>query len=107
MALVFTKANDSPLDRRNFHTMWRRATRAAGVSPYHFHDLRHLAATVAAVSGATTRELMRRMGHSSLRAALIYQHAAEDRDRAIAEAMSKLAEAHPLPRLQSVGRGEA
>jgi integrase len=35
-----------------------------------------LAATMAAVSGATTRELMRRMGHSSQRAALIYQHAA-------------------------------
>lgn len=77
-ALVFTKANGSMLDRRNFHTMWRRATRKAGVADYHFHDLRHLAATMAAVSGATTRELMRRMGHASQRAALIYQHATED-----------------------------
>jgi integrase len=106
-ALMFTKANGSMLDRRNFHTMWRRATRKAGVDDYHFHDLRHLAATMAAVSGATTRELMRRMGHASQRAALIYQHATEDRDRAVAEAMSRLVEPQPLPALRSVDDGKA
>ena len=106
-ALVFTKANGSTLDRRNFHTMWRRATRKAGVASYHFHDLRHLAATMAAVSGATTRELMRRMGHASQRAALIYQHATEDRDRAVAEAMSRLIEPQPITSLRSVGDGQA
>ncbi|MFC9630398.1 integrase [Streptomyces mirabilis] len=34
---------------------------------------------------ASTRELMTRMGHSSSRAALIYQHMTSDRDRAIAD----------------------
>ncbi|WP_435877623.1 hypothetical protein [Streptomyces halstedii] len=34
--------------------------------------------------GATTRELMQRMGHSSVRAALIYQHLVNSRDRTIA-----------------------
>jgi integrase len=96
-ALVFTKESGVSLDRNNFHTMWRRATRAAGVPDYHFHDLRHLAATMAAVCGATTRELMHRMGHSSSRAALIYQHATEDRDLAIAEAMSRLVAPKPMP----------
>jgi integrase len=96
-ALVFTKASGVSMDRTNFHTMWRRATRAAGVPDYHFHDLRHLAATMAAITGATTRELMSRLGHSSSRAALIYQHATEDRDLAIAEAMSRLVEPQPLP----------
>ena len=38
-----------------------------------------------AMSGASTRELMRRMGHASMRAALIYQHASDERDRAIAD----------------------
>jgi integrase len=38
-----------------------------------FHDLRHLAATLAAISGATTKQLMARLGHSSPHAALIYQ----------------------------------
>jgi hypothetical protein len=35
---------------------------------------------------------MRRGGHANPRAALRYQHATEDRDRALAEALGKLAE---------------
>jgi hypothetical protein len=54
---------------------------------FHFHDLRHTGNTLAAASGASTRELMHRMGHGSMRAALIYQHAASDRDREIAAAL--------------------
>jgi hypothetical protein len=54
----------------------------------HFHDLRNTAGTIAA-SGASTRELMHRMGHASMRAALIYQHATSERDREIAKAMDR------------------
>jgi len=36
---------------------------------------------------------MARMGHSSPRAALIYQHATEERDVAIAEGLSRLVNA--------------
>jgi hypothetical protein len=43
-----------------------------------------------AEAGATTRELMHRMGHGSMRAALIYQHATSDRDRQIADGLSRL-----------------
>jgi hypothetical protein len=39
---------------------------------------------------------MRRMGHSSVRAALIYQHATDDRDQAIAKALNALIEAEML-----------
>jgi len=42
---------------------------------------------MAAATGASLRELMERMGHSSSRAALIYQHASRDRDEAIAAAL--------------------
>jgi integrase len=41
--------------------------------------------TIAATGGATTRELMRRMGHSSVRAALVYRHLVNGRDREIAD----------------------
>jgi hypothetical protein len=37
------------------------------------------------------KELMARLGHSSTRAALIYQHATRDRDQAIAKALGELA----------------
>jgi hypothetical protein len=44
-------------------------------------------------TGASLRELMGRMGHSTTRAALIYQHRTTVRDRLIAAAMSQLVEA--------------
>jgi hypothetical protein len=55
-----------------------------------FHDLRHAAGTPAARTGATAKELMARLGHSSSRAAMIYQHAAEERDRLIAERLDAM-----------------
>jgi hypothetical protein len=50
----------------------------------------HTANQLADASGATTRELMHRMGHRSMQAALIYQHAISARDRSIANALSAL-----------------
>ena len=47
---------------------------------------------LAAQTGATLAELMARLGHSTHQAAMRYQHAAQGRDRQIADAMSKLAE---------------
>jgi hypothetical protein len=41
------------------------------------------------MTGASTRELMSRMGHSSARAALIYQHATSQRDRTLANSLAK------------------
>ena len=40
--------------------------------------------------GASMKELMARLGHSSTRAARIYQHATKDRAQAIAEALGIL-----------------
>lgn len=45
---------------------------------------------MAAAEGASLRELMERMGHSSPRAALIYLHATRERDRKIAAGMGKV-----------------
>ncbi|MFF0525343.1 tyrosine-type recombinase/integrase [Actinomadura nitritigenes] len=58
-------------------------------SDLHFHDLRHVGNTLAATTGASLKELMSRMGHASSRAALIYQHASQDRDKAIAAALGE------------------
>jgi integrase len=61
------------------------------VPSVHSHDLRHTGGTLAAATGASLKELMARLGHSSTRAALIYQHATRDRDQAIAVALGGLA----------------
>jgi integrase len=62
-----------------------------GLEGLRFHDLRHTAATLAAAAGATTRELMERMGHTSPAVALRYQHVMADRQGAIAAALDGLA----------------
>jgi integrase len=64
----------------------------AGVPTLRWHDLRHTGAVLAAQTGATLAELMARLGHSTPTAALRYQHAALDRDKVIADALSRLAE---------------
>ncbi len=71
---------------------YHRARRVAGRPDLRVHDLRHSAATMAAQAGATLAELMARMGHSTTKAALVYQHVAEGRDRIIADRMALLAE---------------
>ncbi len=89
--LIFTGPRGAPLRRNNFHrsVRWAEAIAAAGLPEgFRFHDLRHTGNTLTAASGASTRELMHRMGHASMRAALIYQHATNDRDRQIAAALN-------------------
>jgi integrase len=96
--LVFVGAKGSPLRRTHFRPKWLAACRAAGVEEgLHFHDLRHTANTLAAATGASTKELMARMGHASSRAALLYQHATEDRDAAIARALDEAWTGHLAP----------
>jgi integrase len=88
---VFIGPKGGQLRRSNFRDDWIAARTKAGVtSELHFHDLRHTGNTLASSAGASTRELMTRMGHSSTRAALVYQHMTSDRDRAIADKLGAM-----------------
>lgn len=69
-----------------------RARLMIGRPTLHFHDLRHTGLTLAAQAGGTSAELGYRGRQSTLSAAMRYQHAAKGRDKAIAEALSKMAE---------------
>ena len=73
------------------HQSWRNARAAAGREDLRIHDLRHTGATMAAITGATLAELQQRLGHSTVSAALRYQHAARGRDVEIASKLSELA----------------
>ncbi|GAA4548842.1 site-specific integrase [Streptomyces collinus] len=68
---VFVGAKGATPRRNHFNRLWRKACEDAGIKGLHFHDLRHTGNTLAASTGASTRELMSRMGHSTARAALI------------------------------------
>ncbi|HEY3008755.1 MAG TPA: site-specific integrase [Micromonosporaceae bacterium] len=89
-ALVFTGVTGAALRRSNFQrtARWAQSVAAVGLPRFHFHDLRHTGNNLAAATGANLRDLMHRMGHASTRAAIIYQHATEQRDREIAAALS-------------------
>ena len=71
---------------------WHKARTAIGRPDLRFHDLRHSGLTWSAATGASVAELMRRAGHASQAAALRYQHATDDRDRVLADALAGLAE---------------
>ncbi len=89
-ALVFTGPSGRPLRRSNFNKQagWERARTTLGVPHLHLHDLRHTGNTLAAgTPGTSTRDLMERMGHDTMRAALIYQHSTRDAGRRIADAL--------------------
>jgi integrase len=89
-SLLFYGEKGGPLRVHVFQDKWDGARRTLGLAEPHFHDLRHVANTLTAASGASTKELMYRMGHASPAAALRYQHATRDRDAALAAALSDL-----------------
>jgi integrase len=78
-----------------------RARIRVGMDLFTFHDLRHTGQTHAAAAGASLKDLMKCLGHSSAATATRYLHAVEGRDAEIAQALSDLAEhgdAAKLPR---------
>jgi integrase len=96
-ALVFPAASGGHMAPSSLYAVFYPARERAGRPDLRFHDLRHSGAVLAAATGATLAELMARLGHSTVSAAMRYQHAAADRDKAIAEALSKLAEGTVTP----------
>jgi hypothetical protein len=86
--LLFPSGRGGSLHHRTFGNWWNKAREAAGRPDLRFHDLRHTGATMLAQEGATIAELMDRLGHTTPKAALVYQHAAADRDQLMAERLS-------------------
>jgi integrase len=88
--LLFPARHGEQIAPSTLYKVYYPARRKAGRPDLRFHDLRHTGAVLAASTGATLAELMARLGHSTPGAALRYQHAAQGRDKAIADALSKL-----------------
>jgi len=88
---VFVGEKGGPVRELVWEGHWKRARTEVGLVPgFRFHDLRHTANTLTASTGASTRELMHRLGHASPAAALRYQHATHERDAVIAEALNEV-----------------
>lgn len=90
---VFVGPRGATPRRRNFNRLWKQALKKAGIDPgvgLHLHDLRH---TGNQLTEANLKDRMTRMGHSTVRAALIYQHTDRAREQQIAARLSAAIEA--------------
>jgi integrase len=95
-ALVFTGEQGRAIRRPNFNqrVKWTATVAAMRLKGVHFHDLRHAGNTWAAQAGTSTKDLIVRMGHDDMRAAIIYQHASSEADEAIASRLSARIDQH-------------
>jgi integrase len=77
-----------------YRRMWKPATKAAGLDPLRFHDLRHTFASLRASVGAKPHEVAEEMGHGDANITLaIYTHVWPDASDAYAD----LHERPPVP----------
>ena len=91
-AFLFTTTRGLRLSKSAMTNSLKKGYHKIGRADLRIHDLRAVGATYAAQAGATTKELMARLGHATPRMAMKYQMASEARDAAIAAAMSKMVE---------------
>ena len=87
-APLFVGATGERLRPSNFWVIWETARRRAGLNWVRFHDLRHFAATMFASTGASTKEIMSRGGWKSVAMVVRYEHASEERDALLAQALN-------------------
>jgi integrase len=87
-SLIFSTCNGTPITNAR-KTWWHTARRKVGLRELSWHDLRHTGQTCIANRGATVRDIQRRAGQSTERAALLYLHGSADRDRKIAESLNE------------------
>jgi integrase len=85
-ALIFTTEIGTPV--YTLGKWWIKARKKLNVS-YTWHDLRHTAGVITGQLGATLAELKHRLGHSSVQAALIYQHSTKERDKQLAQGIDE------------------
>lgn len=93
-ALLFPATRGCHLNDRVFRDYLDPALTKVDRKGLRIHDLRHFAGTQTA-RVANLKETMDRLGHSTVKASLIYQQAVDGRDHEVAAALSKLATGAP------------
>lgn len=89
--LLFPSVGGAHLSHGVFYKHFKIARAEAGRPDLRLHDLRHTGAVMAAQAGATTRELMDRLGHTTAAVSIRYQHVADGRQAEIARRLSAMA----------------
>jgi integrase len=77
------------LSESTVRKQFRKAKLVAGRPDFRFHDLRHTAGTWASQLGASLKEVMAYLGHTTVSAAMRYQHADPERRQWLAGKLSE------------------
>src|SRR5215470_4569438 len=86
-ALVFPDTTGSkPLSIRN---AWKNAVQRAGIENFHYHDLRHSAASYMLMNGASLAEIGEILGHRTPQMTKRYAHLSESHSRAVVARMNQ------------------
>lgn len=93
--LIFEANKGGFLSASTFREIFMAARERAGVRPViYVHSLRAFAATIATQQGATTREVMDVLGHTSPDVAMRYQRATDERRRDLASKLDQARTGH-------------
>lgn len=79
------KTPGKPMDLRQ---PWEKALKQAGIEDFHFHDLRHSAASYLAMNGASLNEIAAVLGHKTLAMVQRYAHLSESHKAGVVERMN-------------------
>ena len=91
--LLFPASNGGHLHSSSFARAFHKAAVSAGRPDATPHTLRHTGASLATSAGATTADVMARLGHSTPAMAMHYQHSLDGADERVARRLSEMAEA--------------
>jgi len=72
----------------DLRTPWENALKAAEITDFRWHDLRHSFASELAMSGATLAEIAEAMGHKTLAMVKRYSHLTEGHISKVVERMT-------------------
>lgn len=89
-ALLFPASSGKHLHSSSFARHFAKAATAAGRPDATPHYLRHTGASLATSAGATTADVMARLGHTTPTMAMVYQHSLSGADARVAQALSNL-----------------
>lgn len=96
--LVFPSSNrprhkpgqaQGPIKPVDLRSPWEIAIRKAEIEDFHFHDLRHSAASYLAMNGASLAEIAETLGHKTLQMVKRYSHLSEAHTAGVVTRMNK------------------
>lgn len=84
---VFAQPSGIPGPYEHFEAHWYAALTAAGITDFHFHDLRHTTASMLAAQGASLLEIADVLGHKTLAMVKRYSHLVVEHKAGVIERM--------------------